>query len=34
MTIQLHASLFGLIRHRRIRTSRMFEHGEIRHVQI
>lgn len=34
MTIQFHSTLFVLIRHGRIRTSKMFEHGEVRHVPI
>lgn len=34
MKFQFHSALFVLIRHRRIRTCKMFEHGEVRHVPI
>src|SRR5438105_2781850 len=34
MTIDTKAALYVLFRHGRIRTRRMFDHGEIRHVPI
>jgi hypothetical protein len=34
MRIQVHTAFFVLIRHGRIRTSRIFDHGEIRLVRV